>query len=140
MALEPGSISFKLASSRKPLILVPVFVNGRGPFQFAVDTGASRTYLAPRLARELGIVAITDQPGKGSGGQVSILSGTAGSLRVGVVSVRDLSVGVGGFLGLMSEAADTNLDGVLGDNFLSQFEVTIDYPQRIFALKPLAVK
>jgi len=140
LVLPPGSISFKLASPRKPLILVPVFVNGRGPFQFAVDTGASRTYLAPALARELDIEAVTDQPGTGGGGQVSILSGTAGSLRVGVASVRNLSVGVGGFLGLMSEAADTKLDGILGDNFLSQFEAMIDYPHRILGLKPLAVR
>ncbi len=140
VVLAPGSIPFQFASPRKPLIVVPVFVNGRGPFQFAVDTGASRTYLDPLLANELGIVAITDQPGTGGGGQVSILSGTAASLRVGMVSVRNLSVGVGSFLGLMSEAADTNLDGVLGDNFLSQFEVTIDYPHRILDLTPLAVR
>jgi predicted aspartyl protease len=47
------SISFKLASTSKPPILVPATVNGQGPFQFALDTGASRTMLSFSLAEKL---------------------------------------------------------------------------------------
>jgi predicted aspartyl protease len=36
-------------------ILAPVFVNGRGPYRFMVDTGANSSVISPRLADELGL-------------------------------------------------------------------------------------
>jgi predicted aspartyl protease len=123
------SMPFRLAASSKQLILLPVFVNGKGPFQFVLDTGASRTTLSFALARKLGIVAIGDRSGTGGGGQVRILSSTVNSFDVGGASVCDLAVGVGEFLGPLSTAAETKLDGIIGDNFLSLFVVTIDYPR-----------
>jgi predicted aspartyl protease len=135
-----SSMSFRLVSRSKPLILLPVFVNGRGPFQFVLDTGASRTTLSLKLARKLGIVTIDDRPGTGGGGQVRISSGKVDSLAVGQASVRDLAVGVGDFLAMLSTAAGTRLDGIIGENFLSQFEVTIDYPHSTLDLNALVTR
>jgi predicted aspartyl protease len=142
---EPGdrsaiSIPFRLASPEQPLMLLPVFVNGRGPFQFVVDTGTSRTTLSFELARKLGIVAIGDRHGTGGGGDVRILSGTADSLAVGKASVDNLSIGVGEFLSRLSAAAGAKFDGIIGDNFLNQFEVTIDYPRNIVDLRPIEAR
>ena len=134
-----SSVSFKLTSPEQPLILLPVFVNGRGPFQFVVDTGTSRTTLSFELARKLGIVAVGDRHGTGGGGDVRILSGTVDSLAVGTASVHNLSIGVGEFLGKLSEAAGAKFDGIVGDNFLNQFEVTIDYPRSTIDLRPAGV-
>jgi len=134
------SISFKLASPEQPLILLPVFVNGRGPFQFVVDTGTSRTTLSFELARKLGIVAVGDRHGTGGGGDVRILSGTADSLTVGKASAHNLSIGVGEFLGKLSAVAGAKFDGIVGDNFLNQFEVTIDYPRSTVDLKPVELR
>lgn len=36
-------------------IMAPVYVNGRGPFAFVVDTGASRSAIAPHLTKALGL-------------------------------------------------------------------------------------
>ncbi|MGB8322898.1 MAG: hypothetical protein WCE52_08050 [Candidatus Acidiferrum sp.] len=36
-------VTFRLAGSKQALILVPVFVDGRGPYSFVVDTGATTT-------------------------------------------------------------------------------------------------
>jgi predicted aspartyl protease len=135
-----ASISFKLAMPSKPLILVPVFVNGRRPFQFVLDTGASRTTLSFDLARKLGIVAIGDRSGTGAGGQVRMLSATVDSLTVGKTSRSDAPVSVGGFLGNFSSVVGTKLDGIVGNDFLSQFEVTIDYLHGALDLKPLVVR
>lgn len=38
-------------------IMAPVMVNGRGPYAFIVDTGASRSAMAPRIAAKLGLTA-----------------------------------------------------------------------------------
>jgi predicted aspartyl protease len=129
-----ASIPFKLASSSKPLILVPAMVNGQGPFQFALDTGASRTMLSSRLAEKLAIVTTGDRSVTGGGGQIKILAGKLNSLAVGNSAVRDHVIGAGEFLIMLSKAIGAELDGILGYNFLNQFQVTINYPSSTLEL------
>jgi predicted aspartyl protease len=130
------SISFKLASTSKPLILVPAVVDGQGPFQFALDTGASRTMLSIELARKLAIQTADDRPVTGGGGQIKILAGKVSSLVVGGAAVRDHAIGAGEFLNMLSKAVGTELDGILGYNFLNGFKVTINYPHSRLELVP----
>jgi predicted aspartyl protease len=134
------SIPFKLATLEKPLINLPVFVNGRGPFQFFLDTGASRTTLSFALARKLGIVAIGDRSGTGAGGRIKMLSATVDSLALGKASISDAAVSVGDFLGNFDSAIDTKFYGIIGNDFLSRYEVTIDYPRGFLDLKPTVFK
>jgi predicted aspartyl protease len=131
------SIPFSLAAARKPLILVQVMVNDQGPFQFALDTGASRTMMSSELARKLAIETVEDPPVTGGGGQIEIGAGKVGSLALGTAVVRDHAVGVGDFLRMLSQAVGTEFDGIIGYNFLNQFRVTIDYPQGILELVAL---
>ena len=127
---QPASLtSFRLAAPATPLILAPVFVNGQGPFEFAVDTGASSTILAPGLARELGIQTVEVGPATGGGGQIRMFAGRVSSLAVGNAQALDHGVGVSEFLEMVSAAAGVKLDGIVGYNFLNQFQVTIDYPR-----------
>lgn len=128
------SIPFALAAVQKPLILVQTMVNEHGPFQFALDTGASRTMLSSELADRLAIEIVEDSPGLGVGGQVKVLGGKVRSVAVGTAVARDHAVGVGDFLSMLSAALGTKLDGIIGYNFLNQFRVTIDYPNRIVDL------
>ena len=34
---------------------VPVYVNGKGPYTFTLDTGATATTISPKIVEELGI-------------------------------------------------------------------------------------
>jgi len=133
---DGNGISFKLASTSKPLILVPAIVNGQGPFQFALDTGASRTMLSIELARKLAIETSDDSPVTGGGGQIKILAGKVSSLAVGGAVVRDHAIGAGEFLNMLSTAIGARLDGIIGYNFLNQFNVTINYPRNMLELVP----
>src|SRR5215510_12559928 len=36
-------------------VMTAVMVNGKGPFRFVIDTGASRSTLSPHLAKALGL-------------------------------------------------------------------------------------
>lgn len=128
------AIPFTLAAAQKPLILVQAMVNDQGPFQFAVDTGASRTMLSSELAERLDIEIVEDSPGLGGGGQIKVFAGKVSSLAVGAAVVRGHAVGVGEFLTMLSAAVGTKLDGIIGYNFLNQFRVTIDYPNRMLDL------
>ena len=44
-------VPMRLADPAKPLILVDVHANGRGPYQFAIDTGTSTTAITPEMAK-----------------------------------------------------------------------------------------
>jgi predicted aspartyl protease len=66
-------------------VMAPVFVNGVGPFAFVVDTGASSTVIAPRVARRLALPLDTQN--------TKLLRGITGSEVVPTVTVRDIVAG-----------------------------------------------
>jgi predicted aspartyl protease len=129
-----SEVAFRLASPTKPLVMVPAFVNGDGPHAFAVDTGASATVLSPALADALGIGREEDATMTGAGGMLQATIGRVASLAVGAASLDDLSVVVSDFLGPIGQAVGTQVDGVVGYNFLRRFRVTIDYPNGVMWL------
>ena len=135
-ASAAGGVPFRLADEEKPLVLVAVRLGEQGPFQFALDTGASMTVVSPEVARGLG--AGDRRPAKmlGGGGRVAGLSGAVARVRVGEQDGREVGVVIGPFLGPLSEVVGTRLDGILGYNFLRRFRVTIDYPARHLVLEP----
>ena len=58
----PAKPDYEAATSPDQIgrIIVPVMVNSKGPFSFALDTGANRTVLSPRLAQALGLDVVAD--------------------------------------------------------------------------------
>ena len=92
-------------------VLLPVTIQGRGPYTFALDTGASRSLVSTPVATELGLPrAGPAEPIQGVGGAeraipVRITSWSTGSIRLPpmVVTSADLSPGRrgGGLQGLL---------------------------------------
>jgi len=66
-------------------VMTAVMVNGKGPFRFVIDTGASRSTLAPHLARALDL--------KVSVGRNVMLNGVTGAAEVPTVAVDSLEIG-----------------------------------------------
>src|SRR5438105_10885337 len=66
-------------------VVVPVMVNGRGPFRFIVDTGANHSTISPGLARELGLT-----PSLSSS---IVLDGITGTAQVSFVRIERLQAG-----------------------------------------------
>ncbi len=126
-----SEVAFRLAAPTKPLVMVPVFVNGRGPYAFIVDTGASVTVVSPALADALGIDRAENATMTGAGGMLQSTVGRVASLGVGAAVLQDLSVVVSDFLEHIGKAVGTTVDGVVGYNFLRDFRVTIDYPNGV---------
>ncbi len=130
----PGNAaSLHLRSVQHSAIVVSVEVNHTGPYDFLVDTGAQITQIDPSLASELHIK----------------VSGTAGMVGVGVyarnvslVQVNELEAGPRVAKGILAavqnlsqiQAADPHIRGVLGENFLRNFDVLIDYGHNILCL------
>ena len=131
----PGEIPFRLAGPADAAIIVPVFVNGEGPFDFVLDTGATFTCLEPMLSRRL---RLRERPGTvgvgagiGSAGQVRLVQ--LDSLRVGGTTVEDLTACE---VDLPNAAAvGIEMDGLLGLNFLKPFRVTLDFEREVLTLR-----
>jgi hypothetical protein len=117
---------------RRALIVIPVRINQKGPFDFMVDTGSQITVVDPSLAVELGL-----KP-QGEVGLVTVASYVRASLTVlntletashvvdkPLVVVQDLAP---------IQAADPRIRGVLGENFLAHFDLLIDYAYKLFCL------
>ena len=49
----PGEVPFELAPPNDAAIIVPVKINGHGPFKFVLDTGATFTCIDQKLVDEL---------------------------------------------------------------------------------------
>jgi predicted aspartyl protease len=126
--LSPATsrVKFHIAGDAQPLLLLPVHVNGRGPFEFVFDTGASTTLLTPDLAAELEIKSTGAKQGMTAGGRVGVQLGTVESLRLGEAQRDKVDIAITD-LSAISRAIGTNLDGDLGYNFLRHFRLTIDF-------------
>jgi len=124
----------RLANPAKPLILVDVHANGRGPFQFAIDTGTSTSAITPELAKELSLTTSEIPPLTGGGGQIQASASTFQSLQLGGAKIDNVSVVVADFFTMLNAAIGAKLDGIVGYNFLRNYKVVIDYPGETLTL------
>jgi len=121
-------VSFELAGPGGAALLVPVHVNGSGPFGFVLDTGATMTCIDRALANRLGLPEIQGQMGVGMG-----IGQEPGALQL--VAIDSLRVGDATATGLTScaleleqfRAMGLEVEGLLGLNYLREFRVTLDF-------------
>jgi hypothetical protein len=116
-----SEVRFRFISDSS-IILVPVMVDGLGPFPFILDTGADDVILDASLTRKLALSV------SGTGHQATILGASmpdtsvAKSLQLGPVQIQNAPVLLADLSGV-PEAY-----GILGQRFLSHFNYLIDYP------------
>jgi predicted aspartyl protease len=127
-------VAMRLASPAKPLLLVDVYANGRGPFQFAIDTGTSTTAITPELAKELGVASSPIGAATTGGAPVNVTAGVLQSFQVGGARIDDSTVVVADFFAMLSNALGAKLDGIVGYNFLRNYKVILDYPNETLSL------
>lgn len=129
-----GEVAFELAGAGGSALVVPVHINGEGPYQFVMDTGATVTCVDDALASSLALPDVRGVVGTaaGVGGQGRLRLVSLDSLRLGGVRVHGVQACVVdlehlGGLGL-------ELDGLVGLNVLKEFRVTIDFERSIVTL------
>jgi aspartyl protease/tetratricopeptide repeat protein len=119
---SPAPIHFRKSLN---LIFTTAMVNGKGPYQFAIDTGATQTVVSEKLAKEAGLETITSTVvfGIGGTGKVDTKLYKMKTFAVGDIRVKNSPVGTFNDP-LISQIAD----GILGTSMFSDFIVNIDYP------------
>jgi hypothetical protein len=114
------------------LIVIPVRINNAGPFDFMVDTGSQIVVVDPSLASQLHLKV------QGTVGLVSAANYAAASLTIldtleagshlvekPLAAVQDLG---------QIQAVDSRIRGVLGQSFLTHFDMLIDNEHKLLCL------
>ena len=129
----PGSIaSVAPRFVQGALIVIPVKINQKGPFDFMVDTGSQITVVDPSLALELnltsqgrvGLVSVANYA-QASVTLLDTLEANSKMVEKSPAIVQDLR---------QIQAADSQIKGVLGESFLSHFDLLIDYGHKLLCL------
>ena len=105
-----------------------IFLNGQGPFRFLLDTGAQTNQVQASIAAKLGLTPMF---------RTNLISAVGGNL---VVGGHIAAVSLGPATGSNQEFLFTSLDfvhtlsaeiqGVLGQEFLSRFDYLLDFANR----------
>jgi hypothetical protein len=112
-------------------VLVSVKINGGGPITLILDTGADRTMVVPSALSRLGISFENALRGVVRG-----VTGESYAEAVWVNSVEIEEAKVGPLLIIAHDADLKGADGLLGRDFLANFNVTIDSKERVVTLAP----
>jgi hypothetical protein len=119
----PASDAMATRRDRMDRIVVPVRINGRGPFHFMLDTGATRTVLSDSVLADLGLSANPDRP-------LTVI-GVSGSLQVASVHIESIDAGELHFreldLPVLGGPILAGLDGILGMDGLEGLRLSEDF-------------
>lgn len=127
LAADPAaSVSLTITSSG--LILVPVTIDGAGPFHFVLDTGSNRSAVSDRLAAQLLLPAVA----------TTETVTTSGIGRAVVVRLAAIGIGPHTSTSVLAPVLPTgqlhavhrDADGIIGQDILIDAHYTLDYKHR----------
>ena len=109
-------------------ILIPVMINSSGPYQFVLDTGASRSAISETLASRLSLPAVA----------VTEIVSSTGSAVSSVVRLQTISLGSHSASGVRAavlnsekiRAVHGQADGIVGQDVLIDAHYTLDYRRK----------
>lgn len=113
-------------------MVVPVFLNGKGPFGFVVDTGANRTVVSTEAAAACGLPPA---------GQADV-HGIAGAEPADLARVDRLVVGAVGSRNLILPTLSRGrlgADGLLGVDILRGRQMSLDFVDNRFEIAPSGI-
>ena len=129
-----GEVAFRLAGPNQAAILIPVELNGQGPFDFVLDTGATLTCVDSAVAARLALPERRGLRGVGAGvggsGRIRLVE--IDSVQVGETRAYDLTGCVLDLEGARSIGVEAH--GLLGLDFLKPFRVVLDFERGVMGL------
>ncbi|MDT4953403.1 MAG: hypothetical protein QOJ02_1541 [Acidobacteriota bacterium] len=127
-------VNFRLAGGAQPLILVPASVNGDGPHEFILDTGAGISLLTPEFAERVGATITETTEAMGAGGKMAISLGVVNSLAIGQANALNVQVAITSELQRIGAVIGAKVDGNIGYSYLKNFRLTLDYQKHTLQL------
>ncbi len=132
---EAGEIPIRMVGPGGAALVVATHVNGEGPFDLILDTGATYTCFSESLAQQLELperrMGIGIGVGVGGAGRVRMVN--VDTLRVGGAVATDMPACVLELAQLQAIARD--IHGLLGLNFLRNYHVSLDFERNVLRLR-----
>jgi len=115
----------QLQDERYQRMTVPVMINGQGPYNFMVDTGAQASVLSHALADALQLADRSTATLVGMASQRQVETALIGELSFGSGSFRD------GTAALVDGSNIGGADGILGLDSLQDRRILLDFENRV---------
>lgn len=131
-SIKDGDSTSLRFDSANNLIVITATLNGKGPFRFLIDTGASHHVMKPEVAQALGL-KVTDFGVLDAGGRGTV---HAGSVRVSKLQVGGFTLEKQQFA-VISFPSSYPFEGFLGAELFKRFVVTIDFKNSLITLTHL---
>jgi predicted aspartyl protease len=131
-AESPQMVTVSMRPYKGSRSVVAVEVNGSGPYDFMVDTGATVTVLDTTLFNELGLRAEGASRVTSSAGTTMQIRSVAKEITLDCLSVRNIAVV--SMKSPMTGSEYRAVRGILGENFLRHFDILIDNQHRKMTL------
>ena len=126
---DAPEIAFSLV--RDSLVVVPVFLNGQGPYRFLLDTGATHSILSTAVADQLRIPTASSGALITAGGSVPVTVRAIEVVQIGTVRIGKTTIAVSD-----AEILRTlHIDGIIGADYLKQFRISIDYTHHVLSIQ-----
>ena len=125
---DPSTEILALEEERNDRYLVPVMIEGAGPFNFMIDTGSQATAVTHQINEGLDLTHY---------GRATLV-GMASTRPVDVVEVDEITFGNHAVYDLVSPVLDARhvgADGILGLDSLQDFRVLIDFREETIAVQ-----
>jgi hypothetical protein len=129
---EPEVFAVPFRVVENTLIVLPVRVNGAGPFDFALDTGSGDSAIDRKLAEQLGLPVSGRSPHIGILERVDTLLVHAGTVSAGKGAVCNLDLAVRENM----HGSVLRVSGILGEDYLKQFDLMIDNRHHFIVFDP----
>ncbi|MBP6821850.1 MAG: aspartyl protease family protein [Acidobacteria bacterium] len=124
---EAVTLPFELINNRP---FIKIMINGKGPFRFVIDTGASMSVLSDKTADLLGIKPVAKGGSAraiGGSGTFPILYGLLDSIQMGETRIDVVPIYIRTVHSTSETPEAERSDGYIGLSVLSQYAVTLDY-------------
>src|SRR5438094_5982114 len=125
---EVFQVPYRLTATQH--VLVRAKINGKGPFNFILDTGAPALFVSTAVGKKLGLSA--DKSGWATLDRFALEGGAVATKAKARIEDPFQLEGMNG-LGL----AGAHLDGIIGYNILARFRIEFDFTQDKLGFTPL---
>jgi predicted aspartyl protease len=125
-----AAVSFTL--QRESLIVVPVRLNGQGPYKLLLDTGATHSILSAEAAAQLNLAIGEPNSIITAGGSIPVSMGTVETMEIGAVRISKTAFAITG----NELLRNLHVDGIIGGDCLKQFKIFIDYKHKTLSFEP----
>ena len=135
-AESPHTVTVSMRPSKGVRTVVAVMLNGAGPYDFMVDTGATVTVLDTALFHELGLRVEGSSRVTSSAGVTNQIRSVVQEIALDCLSTQNIEV-----VSMKSPVAgsdDRAVRGLLGENFLRHFDILFDNQHRKITLDAVA--